>query len=211
MRFLATSALALVLLVANAFATDAHAQARPGSLYNPSRGPIGLIQDKTARRVGDLVTVVISETADVSSEDSADTSKSTTLNYELTNFDLEPNAFSLLPSLGANSSDTFSGSSQVDKRDSFEARLTAMVVDVLPNGNMVVSGRRELRIENQVKLIEFSGVVRRYDIASTNTVSSSLVADARVSYVGMGPGTQSTQRTGFGAWVHGLLDWIWPF
>lgn len=202
---------ACLAFVADGFASDVAAQARPGSLYNPSRGPIGLIQDKTARRVGDLVTVVISETADVSSEDSSDTSKSTTLNYELTNFDLDPDAFTLLPSLGANSSDTFSGSSQVDKRDSFEARLTAMVVDVLPNGNMVISGRRELRIENQVKLIEFSGVVRRYDVASTNTVSSALVADARVSYVGMGPATRSTQRTGFGSWIHGVLDWIWPF
>lgn len=199
------------LLLAAVLGGDALAQARPGSIYNPSRGPVGLIQDKTARRVGDLVTVVISEQADVSSEDSADTSKSTTLNYELTNFDIDPEAFSLLPSLGANSSDTFSGASQVDKRDSFEARITAMVVDVLPNGNMVVSGRRELRIENQIKLIEFSGVVRRYDIASANTVPSSLVADARISYVGMGPATQSTQRTGFGAWVHGVIDWLWPF
>jgi len=211
MRSISIIAVALIGLFADAFTRDAVAQARPGSLYNPSRGPIGLIQDKTARRVGDLVTVVISETNDVSSEDSSDTSKSTTLNYELTNFDIQPDAFSLLPSLGANSSDTFSGSSQVDKRDSFEARLTAMVVDVLPNGNMVVSGRRELRIENQVKLIEFSGVVRRYDIASTNTVSSALVADARISYVGMGPATQATQRTGFGAWIHGVMDWLWPF
>lgn len=205
-----TTIVAIALLAA-LLGGDAFAQARPGSIYNPSRGPVGLIQDKTARRVGDLVTVVISEQADVSSEDSSDTSKSTTLNYELTNFDIQPDAFSLLPSVGANSSDTFSGASQVDKRDSFEARITAMVVDVLPNGNMVVSGRRELRIENQVKLIEFSGVVRRYDIASANTVSSSLVADARVSYVGIGPATRATQRTGFGGWVHSVLDWLWPF
>lgn len=192
-------------------APDAQAQNRPGSLYNTARGPVGLIQDKTARRIGDLVTVVILETADVSSEDSADSSKSTSLNYEMTNFDLKPSAFSILPSIGANSNDTFSGASQVDKRDSFEARITAMVVDVLPNGNMVISGRRELRIENQVKLIEFSGVVRRYDIASTNTVPSALVADARISYVGAGPSTISTQRTGLGSWFHNAIDWLWPF
>ncbi|QDU86553.1 Flagellar L-ring protein precursor [Planctomycetes bacterium Pla163] len=205
------SLLLTVLVAGGACAIDAAAQNRPGSLYNTAHGPVGLIQDKTARRIGDLVTVVIVETADVSSEDSADTSKSTSLNYEMTNFDIKPDAFSLLPSLGANSSDSFSGSSQVDKRDSFEARITAMVVDVLPNGNMVISGRRELRIENQVKLIEFSGVVRRYDIASANTVPSALVADARISYVGAGPATVSTQRTGLGSWIYNALDWLWPF
>ncbi|MEZ5977544.1 MAG: flagellar basal body L-ring protein FlgH [Planctomycetota bacterium] len=194
-----------------ALAADGFAQARPGAIYDPGRGPIGLIQDKTARRVGDLLTVIILEEADISTEDSSDTSKSTALSYELSNFDIKPDAFNLLPKLAANSSDQFSGSAQVGKRDSFEARLTAMVVDVLPNGNLVLSGRREIRVENQLKVIEFSGVVRKYDVSSLNTISSSLVADARVSYIGAGPSTQSTQRTGIGSWIYNAIDWLWPF
>jgi flagellar L-ring protein precursor FlgH len=182
MRTLCTLFAAVAAL---AFADSANAQSRPGSIYDPSRGPIGLVQDKTARRVGDLVTVIVFEEADISSEDSADSAKATSLNYELANFDI--------------------------KADAFEARVTAMVVDVLPNGNLVLNGRREIRVDKQTKLIEFSGVVRKYDVTSANTVSSSMVADARISYVGSGPSTNATQRRGIGAWIHDALDWLWPF
>lgn len=206
-----TTLAVLAFVAASALGGHAAAQARPGSIYNPAQGPIGLVQDKTARRVGDLVTVVVFEQADVSSEDSSDLARSTSLNYELANFDLKPDAFDILPGLNANSSDTFSGSAQVDKRDTFEARVTAMVVDVLPNGNLVLNGRREIRIEDQVKLIEFSGVVRKFDVSSANTVSSSLVADARISYIGTGPQTNATKRRGLGAWIHDALEWLWPF
>jgi flagellar L-ring protein precursor FlgH len=196
MRTLCTLFAAVAAL---AFADSANAQSRPGSIYDPSRGPIGLVQDKTARR------------ADISSEDSADSAKATSLNYELANFDIKADAFDVLPGLSANSSDSFSGSAQIDKRDTFEARVTAMVVDVLPNGNLVLNGRREIRVDKQTKLIEFSGVVRKYDVTSANTVSSSMVADARISYVGSGPSTNATQRRGIGAWIHDALDWLWPF
>jgi flagellar L-ring protein precursor FlgH len=208
MRTLCTLFAAVAAL---AFADSANAQSRPGSIYDPSRGPIGLVQDKTARRVGDLVTVIVFEEADISSEDSADSAKATSLNYELANFDIKADAFDVLPGLSANSSDSFSGSAQIDKRDTFEARVTAMVVDVLPNGNLVLNGRREIRVDKQTKLIEFSGVVRKYDVTSANTVSSSMVADARISYVGSGPSTNATQRRGIGAWIHDALDWLWPF
>lgn len=207
--------LALCAVVAAVIAESGFAQlasgARPGSIYNPNAGPVGLIADKTARRVGDLLTVIVSETNDISNEEQADLAKSTNLNYELTTFQIAPNLFNPLPDLGANSSDQFSGQAQVQKRDTFEARLTAMVVDVLPNGNLVLSGRREIRVEEQTKLIEFSGVVRKYDVTPANTIQSELVADARISYVGNGPTTRTTARTGGGGWVHRTLDWLWPF
>jgi flagellar basal body L-ring protein FlgH len=60
-------------------------------------------------------------------------------------------------------------------------------------------------------VIEFSGVVRRYDIRADNTVLSEMVANARVSYVGHGPLTNSTNRHGLGGFVHDALDWLWPF
>ena len=207
--------LALCAVFATALSESGLAQlqsgARPGSIYNASAGPIGVIADKTARRVGDLLTVIVSETNDISNEEQAELAKSTNLNYELTTFQIAPDLFNPLPDVGANSSDQFSGQAQVQKRDTFEARLTAMVVDVLPNGNLVLSGRREIRVEDQTKLIEFSGVVRKYDVTPVNTIQSELVADARISYVGDGPTTRTTERTGGGSWVHRTLDWLWPF
>ena len=203
--------LALVYSSGEAFGASVWLQDRPGSIYTPDRGPIGLIADKTARRPGDLVTVIISEVQDISNEEQTDIAKSTNLNYELSTFNIDPDFFSVLPDLGATSSDQFSGQAQVNKRDTFEARLTAMVEDVLPNGNLVLAGRREIRVQNQTKLIEFSGVVRKYDVTAFNTVASELVADARISYVGDGPTTRATMRTGFGAKIHAFLDWLWPF
>jgi flagellar L-ring protein FlgH len=207
--------LALCAVAAAALSKSGLAQlqsgARSGSIYNPNAGPISPIADKTARRAGDLLTVIVSETNDISKEEQSELAKSTNLNYELTTFQLASNLFNPLPDLGANSSDQFSGQAQVQKRDTFEARLTAMVVDVLPNGNLVLSGRREVRVEDQTKLIEFSGVVRKFDVTPLNTIQSELVADARISYVGNGPATRTTQRTGGGSWVHRTLDWLWPF
>ena len=202
--------LAALLLLA-CWAGQASAQARPGSIYDASRGPIGPIADKTARRPGDLLTVIILERQNVTNEDQTDIAKSTNLNYEMTSFNLKPDFFNTLPDLAANSNDQFSGQAQVNKRDSFEARLTAMVVDVLPNGNMVLSGRREIRIENQTKLIEFTGVVRRFDVTPANTIASELVADARIAYVGDGPLTRATRRNGLGAKIHQAMQWLWPF
>ncbi|QDU70082.1 flagellar basal body L-ring protein FlgH [Engelhardtia mirabilis] len=204
----------LLLCLAIAAATPVDkvaAQVRPGSIYDVEHGPIDLIANKTARRVGDLVTVLISETQDVSNEESSGITKETALTYELLNLDVLPGAFDTLPSLDASSSSEFGGQATVSKRGTFEARLTAMVVDVLPNGNLVISGRREVRVDKEVKLIEFSGVVRKYDVSAANTVTSELVADARVAYTGNGPLTKASARNGFGAWVFDALDWLWPF
>ena len=186
-------------------------QGRRGSIYDPDAGPFGLVANKVGSRVGDLVTIVINETQDVKSEETSDLTKATTLNYSLNNFNIKPNAFNPLPQIDASSDDTLKGTANYKKKGTFTARVTAVVVDVLPNGNMVVSGRREIRIDHETKLIEFSGIMRRYDISADNSISSELVANAKVSYVGNGPLTESTNRTGIGALIHSALAWVWPF
>ncbi|HKX45693.1 MAG TPA: flagellar basal body L-ring protein FlgH [Planctomycetota bacterium] len=186
-------------------------QTRPGSIYDAGHGPLGLIADKTARRPGDLVTVVIDEVQDISNEEKTDLKKDSSLDYALNSFNVFPNAFDPLPDISATRSEDLVGESTQEKSGSFTARVTAMVVDALPNGNLVIQGRREIRVDDEVKLIEFSGVVRRYDVTAANTVQSELVADARVTYVGHGPITRNGQRRGFGAAFHDFLDWLWPF
>lgn len=199
------------LLLTATWIAPAPAQQRVGSIYDGSRGPIGIIADKSARRPGDLVTVIVAEQSNVINEESSSLNRQTNLDYELQAFSLKPNLFSPLPQVAARSQDEFSGSANYAKRGTFTARLTAMVVDTLPNGNLVVSGRRELRVDNEVKLIEFSGVIRRFDIASDNTIESSLVADAKIVYIGHGPLTNTTRRRGLGGWLHSAFSWLWPF
>ena len=206
----AAHALASLTLAAS-LATAAHADVRRGSIYDVSRGPISPVASKVAARVGDLVTVVISETQDLKNEESSDITKKTALDYQIKNFDVAPHAFTTLPRLTTASDDEFNGAANYSKKGKFTARLTAVVVDVLPNGNLVVGGRREIRIDKETKMLEFCGIVRGFDIKGDNTVASELVANARVSYVGQGPLTNGTNRRGVGGWIHDALDWLWPF
>lgn len=201
----------LLSLLCLACAMPAAAQRR-GSIYDPGRSALRPMSNKTAHSVGDLVTVLIDESQDVKNEEKSNLTKSSDLNYQLLDFDIKPNMFgNPLPSVSGSKDDSFSGNGTYEKKGAFTARLTAIVMDTLPNGNMVIQGRRELRIDKEVKVIEFSGIVRRYDISATNTVTSELVADARVTYTGTGPLTNTTNRRGVGGWLTDALDWIWPF
>lgn len=208
-RFLAIFTFAVCFWIAAA--PGALAQGRTGSIYDAWRGPIGYAGDKTARQVGDIVTVLISESQDLKNEEKTGLQKANNLNYELLNFNIKPNTFNTLPGIQSNSGDNFQGTANYEKKGNFQARLAAIVVDRLPNGNLVVKGRREIRIDQEKKLIEFSGIVRRYDVKPDNTIESELVADARVTYYGRGPLTNATNRIGIGRWFKTTLDWLWPF
>jgi flagellar L-ring protein precursor FlgH len=202
--------IALVALTV-ALSTGAADAQRRGSIYNPTRGPVSPISDKTANRVGDLLTVVIRENQDLKNEEKTDLAKNSTLNYQLVDFNVAPDAFNPLPTMRTTKSDSFDGTANYEKSGAFEARLTAMVIDRLPNGNLVVEGRREIRIDEERKVLEFRGVVRRYDVKRDNTVQSELVADAYVSYSGTGPLTRTNERRGLAKWLHNAADWVWPF
>jgi flagellar L-ring protein precursor FlgH len=202
----------LVLLAAAALlGTSAAAQGRPGSIYDPGLGPINTIADKTARKPGDLITVLIVESQAVKNKETSQLKRATSLDYALESFDIKPDAFDPLPRLAATSKDDFSGTANVEKNGEFNARITAIVMDVLPNGNMVIKGRREIEVDYEIKVIEFSGVVRRFDIKADNTIQSELVADARVSYSGEGQLTDNANRRGLGNIIHRAIIWLWPF
>ncbi len=192
-------------------APDASAQRRAGSIYDVNRGGVSLIADKVATRPGDLVTVVIAESTDVKATEASDFTKSTSLDYAMTQMEIMDNLFQTLPSLAAESEDGFSGSATYTKKGNFTARLTAIVTDVMPNGNMVIEGRREVRIDEETKVIEFRGILRRWDITAGNTIDSELVAEATVSYSGTGPMTNATNRTGIGKLFHDAIAGVRPF
>ena len=187
------------------------AQSRPGSIYDPDHGPIGMISDKTARRPGDLLTILIEETQDIRNEETSQLQRATNLDYRLTSFNIAPSAFNTLPDVAATSQDDFNGRANYEKRGNFTARITVIVQDVLPSGSLVIKGRREIRIDRETKLIEFSGIVRIYDVGPDNTVESELVANARVAYVGEGDLTNTTNRVGLGGLIHRVIVWLWPF
>ena len=202
--------LILVLLAVVATTGGASAQ-RVGSIYDSQAAPLRPIANKTAHSTGDLVTVIISENQDIRNEEKSELSKESDLSFQFLNFDVKPEAFDPLPGIATRKSDEFTGDATYEKKGAFKARLTAIVMDTLPNGNLVIQGRREVRVDGELKVLEFSGIVRRYDVSRTNTVESELVADARVTYTGNGPMTRATNRVGLSGWLHDAIDWLWPF
>jgi len=205
----------LSILVLLAIGSLASAQGRMGSIYDPDRGPRGFIANKTAYAAGDILTVVIQETTDIRNEDSSDLSRASSLDFALTNFDIRPETFGgaldPLPRVAGDTNSNYQGAATQERRGTFAARISVVVVDVLPNSNLVISGRREIRVDQETKLIEFTGIVRRFDVQPDNTVESELVANAEIVYRGSGPMTEHTNRRGLSRAVHGLLLWLWPF
>ena len=201
----------LLIACVCALAHEGLSQARPGSIYNPDFGPSSQIAARTAFRKGDILTVLIQESQDVRNEEASDLARATNLNYKINLWDIKPNTFDVLPKIDADSNEGFIGSANYQKSGAFTARLAAIVVDTMPNGNMVISGRREIHVDNETKLIEFTGIVRRFDIAADNSIQSELVANAEITYRGSGPMTDSTNRIGIGSKIHRFIAWLWPF
>lgn len=147
-----------------------------------------LFEDNRARFVGDILTININENLSATQEKKSSTSK--TGSVTAANPDVK------LPiggSFGANvisvngaSSNTFDGKGSTNSTNAFTGTITVTVVDVLPNGNLVVSGEKQIGNNRQVETLRFSGVVNPLNLVNNNTVSSTQVADARIEMRGQG-------------------------
>jgi flagellar L-ring protein precursor FlgH len=177
------------------------------SLWNPDRPAPSLFADTTARAAGDVLTIIISETQTVRNKEETELTKTTSLDAALTNFDVLPNAFNPLPSVAGDSDRQFDADAKYDKQGSFATRLSVVVLDVQPNGNLVVEGRRRIVIDRETKCMRVTGIVRPYDVTTANTIYSWQVANASVAYEGNGSLTRTTNRGFLGE----LLDYLWPF
>ena len=172
--------------------------------------PGNMFADTKARKVGDLLTVQIDERAEVSKE------ANRTLNKE-NSVDLGVDAFSIfgakndmpgnLPAVKWDATKDFKGESEYTSSDTLTKRLSVTVKEVLPNGNLLIEGRRQILTSGDETTMTITGIVRPEDIRADNSVPSELVADAKISYSGSGPADQTTSR----GWFAKILDFIWPF
>jgi flagellar L-ring protein precursor FlgH len=106
-------------------------------------------------------------------------------------------------SLGMN----FDGKGTSDRDGHLKAYISAVVQKVLFNGNLYVVGKREIKVNNETQYITLSGIIRPEDISPTNEISSTYVADARITYAGIGP-VADKQKPG---WLGRIVDYVWPF
>lgn len=181
-----------------------------GSLWQASS--TGLAEDLKARRRGDIVTVVISEQASASKQASTGTSRGTSMSAGMPNLlGLEKTPVKgwvdLANLLNASFTSKFDGAGSTSRAETLSATISTKVVDVLPNGNLMIEGRRNVKVNNEDQIIVLNGTIRSRDVNSDNTISSSLIADARINYSGKGI-ISDRQKPG---WLMNVLDSVWPF
>jgi flagellar L-ring protein precursor FlgH len=183
---------------------------QPNSLW--ASGSRSFFKDQRAAKIGDILTVQISieDKAQVanttartrSNEEGADASNLLGLESYLD--DVLPDSVdpSSLVSVGSDSSST--GTGTVNRSEEIELMLAAVVTDLLPNGNLVIQGRQEVRVNFEVRELLISGVVRPEDITNENRVQHTQIAEARISYGGRGQLTD-VQQPRYGQQVLDIL------
>ncbi len=191
-----------------------------GSLFSED-ARLDLFSDMTARRVGDIITINIVENSQASKNASTSTSRSNSISANVDQFLGWENS-SNIPGLGSvfNSAGLdpsvgievgygqgFSGNGTTSRNENITATISARIIQVLPNGNLVLRGSQEIMVNNEKQYITVQGVIRPADIASDNSVLSTYMADARIDYTGKGD-ISNKQREG---WLSRFLDVVWPF
>lgn len=183
-----------------------------GSIWQSTSG--GMTDDVKARRRGDIVTIVISETASASKDAKTGTSRDSSISagmpnmLGLENTGIFKNNFADLSKIiNASAGSKFQGAGSTSRQENLNATITARVVDVLPSGNLLIEGHRNIKVNEEDQIIVLEGTIRSRDIAQDNTVNSIYIADARISYSGRGI-ISDRQSPG---WLMNIIDKVWPF
>lgn len=171
-----------------------------------------LFYDTRARRVGDIVTILITQQTDVDSRENRGMAKQSqagsTFDFDAeTGGGLGTQAANAAFDFGTSSNREFDGRSNYRSAQDFSDRVSVTVVDVLPNGNLVLAGVRDVQVAGEARTLTVSGVIRPIDLSPDNTVNSRFIADFRLSYEGVGAG-QSFTRQG---WLGRKVNRLWPF
>jgi len=185
----------------------------PNSLWRP--GSRAFFKDLRATRVGDLVTVVINiddkgELANTSERKRANSEGADApalLGYEASLSRILPEAVNPDNLLELSSDSASKGDASIDRKEKIELKLAAVVTQLLPNGNMVILGQQETRVNFEVRELQLMGVIRPEDIDSRNTIGYEKIAEARLSYGGRGHMTD-VQQPRYGQQI---IDILFPF
>ena len=193
---------------ANAPATEASA-----SLFRS--GSRAMFHDRRASRIGDILTVRIRIADKATLDNSTTRSRDGSESVGLPNvFGLESKLSKILPGavdpsklIDGRSASKSSGTGQTSRQETVDTTVAAIVAAVLPNGNLVIRGRQEVRVNFELRELLISGIVRPEDISRDNVIDNNLIADARISYGGRGQITNVQQPR----WGQQVFDAVTPF
>ena len=185
--------------------------------YNPNslwrNGSRAFFKDQRAHQVGDILTVKVKITDKATLENDTSRSRKNSEDSGVTDFLgsklLKNPSSAILPGkiLTADSTASSEGKGTIDRKEELLTNVAGVVIQVLPNGNLVIEGKQEVRVNYEVRELVVAGVVRPEDIESDNTIDSTKIAEARIAYGGRGQITD-VQQPRYGQQV---LDVLLPF
>ena len=195
------------------FSTEAMA----GSLWmeRERMGKGSMFVDRRARRIGDILTIVITETSTAETDADTKTKRESTIKDEvkswikvvLNSLGILPDikAYSVpttnLPKIDTTASHEYKSKGKTTRSQKFVAKMSAKIIDILPNGIFVIEGQKEIEINGERQYVTLTGEVRPEDITADNTVESSRIANAKISCKGLGTiGDKQNSK--------GLLEWF---
>ena len=176
-------------------------------------GSRAFFKDQRASRIGDILTVTVNITDKANIANETQRSRSSKEDSGITDFAgsklLTGNAAKVLPGrlLTTDSTASTDGKGSVNRQEALQTNVAAVVTQLLPNGNLVVEGKQEIRVNCEIRELVVAGIVRPEDIQSDNTIDSSKIAQARIAYGGRGQLTDVQQQR----YGQQLFDVILPF
>lgn len=208
------------------FREEKVAQSSVNSLWHDTAS---LYEDRKARRLNDLVTINVVENITASGKANTKTSRDSSSGFEIKDFFGMNRDFNIqnlpfikdfykgnnaagaqlpfTPSLSGTAKSAFDGKGDTSREGKLIGTITAKVVEVMPNGTLVLESRKDTTINREKQTLVLRGMIRPDDIQPDNTILSSYVADAQIFYVGQGV-LMEKQSPG---WLSRIMDQVWPF
>ena len=183
----------------------AQRQSSTGTIFT-GNDSLGLFEDYRARRVGDILSVVLQEStaASKSSDTSIDKQNETSITDPIVGGVVGTTNFEV----GLDSGNSFSGAAASNQSNSLNGQIAVTVAEVLPNGNLYIQGEKWIQINQGSEFIRLRGMVRPEDISSDNRIASNRIADAKISYSGTGAPADANSM----GWLSRFFNSsVWPF
>lgn len=178
-------------------------------------GARSFFRDQRAAAVGDILTVTIAIRDKAQVDNSTTRTRGSSEDAALTNFlglesklaKILPNSFNPSTAVSLGSSSTTTGQGTINRKETINLVVAAVITQILPNGNLVIQGSQEVRVNFEVRELTIAGIIRPEDIAADNTIRHTQIAEARISYGGRGQLT-AIQQPRYG---QQLIDVVLPF
>jgi flagellar L-ring protein precursor FlgH len=172
-----------------------------------------IFADKRSLNIGDIITIAISENSTENKNNSTATERKSSLSAAITAFLFPAGATPLLtkagtlPAMAYNSDHVHNGTGSISDSQTMVAQIAVEIIDVLPNGNLVIQGKRDTSFAHENQTIVLRGIVRPDDVLGNNTVNSYNVADATIQIIGRGAVSDATNK----GWFNRIWDKVNPF